>query len=329
MFDQWDAAPPTPREHLLADLRRRMAAVIPGGERVGRPLQESGSAALAPDPDVVQLTDDDPAATGPVAVPPPTAGREVAGRFDPAAFDPATVAPAGDRGAADLVAVDRPDPAALGPVAAPTRREVLPAPAPLAGILPAGGLPRGGVVSLAGGQGTTSLLLTLLAAPAPTWSALVGMPGVGLLAGAEFGVDLDRVVLVPDPGPDVLQVLSILADGMDVIAVAAPPGGFTAPARLRVLAGRLRQRGVVLLVAGAWPGADLVLRTRITGWSGADHGHGRLRDRELSVEVRGRGAAGHPRRTTVLLRSTRSAVQVQPVTVPAAPVQVPVAAQVG
>jgi hypothetical protein len=196
-----------------------------------------------------------------------------------------------------------------GPIAGPA----LTVPAPLAEILPRGGLPRGGVVSLVGDSGSTSLLFSLLAAPSGAWSAVVGMPDLGLLAAVEQGVDLDRLVLIPDPGPDVLQVLSVLADGVDIIA-AVPPKVLP-PARLRILGARLRQSGAVLLVTGAWPGAELVLRSRVENWTGVGRGHGRLRDRELIVEVGGRGAAHRRGAAAMLLSSTRSSV-----TVSAAPV---------
>ena len=195
----------------------------------------------------------------------------------------------------------------------PAGSEVLAAPDPLAEVLPHGGVPRGSVLRLSsaapGGSGTTSLLLTLLAAPRGVWSAVVGMPGLGVLAAAELGVDLDRLGLIPDPGPDVLQVLSVLADGVDVIATAAPAK--VPPARARVLTGRLRQQGAVLLVVGHWPGADLTLTITDVRWSGIGQGHGRLRDREIDVEVGGRRAGGGAR-TTMLLRSTRTGVSVEP-----------------
>jgi hypothetical protein len=191
-------------------------------------------------------------------------------------------------------------------------RQVLAVPAPLAEILPRGGLPRGGVVSLSGESGSLSLLFTLLAAPVNAWSALVGMPDAGLLAAHELGVDLDRLVLIPDPGPEVLQILSVLADGVDLIAVVPPRSANfgAAPARLRVLTARLRQSGAVMLVQGQWPGADLVLESRIESWSGIGEGYGRLRDRELVVEVKGRGAAGRRRSTVMLLKSNRTSVEV-------------------
>jgi len=180
----------------------------------------------------------------------------------------------------------------------------------LSGLFPRGGLPRGGVVSVTGDAGATSLLFALLAGPQRSWSAVVGMPGLGLLAAAELGVDLAKVVLVPDPGPDVVQILSVLADGVELIAVDAPSGALGSAARLRVLTGKLRQHGAVVLVSGSWPGAELVLRTRTLGWTGLGQGHGRLRDREVEVTVTGRGASGRPSRSIITLRSARSAVAV-------------------
>ncbi|MBM9466891.1 hypothetical protein [Nakamurella leprariae] len=198
-------------------------------------------------------------------------------------------------------------------------RPVLPVAGPLGEVLPRGGLPRGGVVTVSGGAtgvGATSLLFTLLAGCAPAaagaWTALVGMPGIGLAAAAEFGLDLDRLVLIPDPGPDLLQVVSILVDGVELVVVHPPPGLRIPPARIRVLTGRLRQHGAVLLVTGAWPGADLTLTASIGEWAGLGQGHGRLRDRELTVQVGGRGLAARGGRTTVLLRGDRDGIRVLP-----------------
>ena len=139
-------------------------------------------------------------------------------------------------------------------------------------------------------------------------AAVVGMPGFGVLAAAEMGVDLDRLGLIPDPGPDVLQVLSVLVDGLDVIATVPP--AILPPARQRVLTGRLRERGAVLLVLGRWPGADLTMTVTEVRWSGIGQGHGRLRDREIDVRVGGR-RAGAGASATLLLRSTRTTVTVE------------------
>lgn len=278
----FDAAREPDRRRVLDDLRRRM-----------------DSLALAPDGPRRWI----PPRTVPAAAPPPAAPLPVvAGKSVPR--ESVLLEPVPGESVPRRSVLTQAD-----PIRDEGRAGVFPVPDPLAAVLPRGGLPRGGVVSVTGAHGSTSLVLSLLAASPGAWSAVVGMPGLGLLAAAEFGVDLDRTVLIPEPGPDLLQVLSVLVDGVDLIVVRPPRGG-VAPARLRVLTGRLRQRGAVLLVTGGWPGADLVLRTRITAWSGVGQGHGRLRDRELTVEVRGRGAAGHPRLATLELRSTRTAVQV-------------------
>ena len=204
------------------------------------------------------------------------------------------------------------------PGSAPETGKVIPVALPLAAALPRGGLAAGSVVSVLG-QGATSLLFALLSGPPDAWSALVGMPGIGLAAAAEFGVDLNRVVVIPEPGPDVLQVLSILVDGVDMIAVALPDSARPSPSRQRVLTGRLRQRGAVLLVMGPWPGADLVLTARWVSWAGLDHGHGRLRDRELMVEVGGRGAAAaRTYRASLLLRAGRTSVEIAAAPAPVA-----------
>jgi hypothetical protein len=198
---------------------------------------------------------------------------------------------------------------------------VLAAPAPIAAMLPAGGVPRGSVVtvssSVPGRSGATSLLLALMAAPPGAWAAAVGLPDLGLLAAAELGVDLSRLGLVPYPGTDLLQVISVLADGVDVIAAASPLDAARGravglpPARRRVLTGRLREGGAVLLVAGRWPGADLALTVREVRWSGIGAGHGRLRDRELDVEIGGRRAgAGTGSVVTLALRAGRDRVTV-------------------
>lgn len=208
-----------------------------------------------------------------------------------------------------------------GPTGFDPEGSVLAVPEPIAALLPAGGVPRGSVVTVGsaapGRSGATSLLLTFMAAQSTAqpgaWIAAVGLPDLGLLAAAELGVDLSRLGLVPDPGPDLLQVISILADGVDVIATVSPlglPGGLP-PAPQRVVTGRLRDGGAVLLVAGRWPGADLAFTVRDVRWSGIGEGFGRLRDREIDVEIGGRRAGRATGAVvTLVLRAGRGAVTV-------------------
>lgn len=312
--DPWQVEPGDERQEILADLRRRITSVATRGDMIGRPLRSDLDIPRPVAPEPVRRAVAVPTSSRTPAGHTPTAAPVVRVRHSTTVLDSTVLDP--------MTVLD------------PSRTSILAVPPPLAAVLPRGGLPKGSVVSLAGGHGVTSLLFSLLAAPENVWSALVGLPEAGLLAAAEFGVDLNRLVLIPEPGPDVLQVLSVLTDGVELIAVAPPRDGFVAPARLRVLTGRLRQRGAILLVMGGWPGADLVLRTRLGSWSGIGQGHGRLRDRELTVEVGGRGAAGRHRSVTMLLQSSRTHVQVSPTTLipvvlPMVPADSPLTAEVG
>ena len=154
-------------------------------------------------------------------------------------------------------AVGAPAPVELRNVARPVSLagertlQVLPA---LESLLPDAGLRRGSTVAVApaepGPFGATSVLLALLAGAsvAGSWCAVVGMPSLGLVAAAELGIALDRLALVPDPGPDWPAVVAALLDGIDVVA-AAPPGPVSAPLAGR-LAARVRQRGSVLVGYG-------------------------------------------------------------------------------
>jgi hypothetical protein len=173
-------------------------------------------------------------------------------------------------------------------------------PAP-AGAVPASRPVRSGTAGRLMSFGATSVLLALLAAAsaAGSWCAVVGMPALGLAAAAELGVALERLVLVPEPGPDWPAVVAALLDGIDVVAVA-PPGPVSAALGSR-LAARARQRGSVLVPYGQWSGADIVLRTPGGGWRGLGGGWGRLARRGLVISRRGRGAAAHPREVTLWL----------------------------
>jgi hypothetical protein len=122
------------------------------------------------------------------------------------------------------------------------------------------------------------------------------MPSLGALAAEEAGISLDRFALVPHPGPDWSAVVAALLDGVDVV-VAAPPGPVATSLTGR-LAARARQRGSVLIAYGRWPGADVTLDSTRSRWKGLDQGRGRLRERELTVVARGRGAATAERRAT-------------------------------
>jgi hypothetical protein len=174
---------------------------------------------------------------------------------------------------------------------------LLPLAPELHALLP--GLRRGGSVAVA--SGTSSLVLALLARASAggAWAAVVGMPGLSGPAAAQAGVVLERLALVPHPGPQWPTVVAALLDGVDVVVVApAEPVTDRVASRL---AARARQRGSVLVPYGRWPGADLTLTATHGRWDGLGAGHGRLRFRELTITARGRGEAARPRQVRVRL----------------------------
>jgi len=164
----------------------------------------------------------------------------------------------------------------------------LPVPQVLAPLFPGGALARGSVVQV---SGSTSLLLALAAAAGSdgAWCALAAMPHVGWRAAAGAGLALDRVAVVPAPGPDAAAVVGALTDGFDVLVVGRCPA--LGERDRRSIAARVRTRGAVLLSTHDWPGAHLVLRTTRSGWEGLGQGWGHLVDQELTVRAAGRGGA--------------------------------------
>lgn len=181
----------------------------------------------------------------------------------------------------------------------------------LTALLPGRGLRRGSTVAVATGSpapyGGTSLVLALLAeaSRSGSWCAVVGVPALGLLAAADIGVALERLALVPHPGPEWATVVAALIDGVDVV-VTAIPGEVTASVASR-LAARARQRGSVLVPYGRWDGADLTLQVVRGMWEGLGQGRGRLRRRELTILARGRGSAARPKEVKVWMSGDGSA----------------------
>lgn len=185
------------------------------------------------------------------------------------------------------------------------RDQRLPVVPELAELLPDGRLPRGTVVGVGGPTGATSLALALAAGPsqAGSWTGAIGLPGLGVVAAAELGIDLARFALVPHPGGQWATVAAALVDALDVVLVRPPARVRLADARR--LAARARERGAVLVVHGAaelWPETpSLRLVAAGVEWDGLGEGFGYLRTRHIEVVVSGRGAASRERRGTARL----------------------------
>jgi hypothetical protein len=202
---------------------------------------------------------------------------------------------------------------------------------PLDAVLPEG-LARGIVVAVGsrpGVAGITSLALTLVARASQdgAWVAVVGAPWLGLVAAAELGVVLDRLVVVDvdgggrsltgnvcqpttrgqrRPRAQLASVVAALVDGFDVVVVGPAVGRRLRQADTRRLAARTRERGGVLVAMGQdLPGGAASVRLEVvaSAWEGLEEGGGRhLRACRATVEATGRGAASRTRRAELVLR---------------------------
>jgi hypothetical protein len=174
----------------------------------------------------------------------------------------------------------------------------------LGSVLP-GGLRRGSTVAVGG---SVSLLLAVLgtASQSGAWCALVGFPRISAEAASEYGVDLTRLAVVPEPGSGWTTAVGALLDAVDVIAVRPPR---LVPGDVRRLTSRARTREAVLISYGDWPGADVRLTATAGEWHGIGDGFGRLRARRVEVSATGRGAAAQPRSATLWLPTDGGGVE--------------------
>ena len=114
------------------------------------------------------------------------------------------------------------------------------------------------------------------------WCGVVGLPELSVEAARQWGVELSRLVLVPDPG-NWLETVATLIEGLDVVLAAAPP---TLPMTAeRRLTARLRSRGSALVVLGPWSNPAARIDVRTIGWQGLGQGYGCLSAQELEVTV--------------------------------------------
>lgn len=212
------------------------------------------------------------------------------------------------RRADGTVAVD------LGRRAAPP----LPVHPALGSVLP-GGLRRGSTVTV---SGSISLLLALLgsASQSGAWCALVGFPLISAQAADEYGVDLSRLAVVPDPGSTPgsgsagkgwSTAVGALLDAVDVVGVRPPR---LVPGDYRRLASRARTKESVLMpyLMGndEWPNADVRLRARSGEWTGIGEGYGRLRARRVEIRAEGKGSAARPRSAELWLPAGNGGLEV-------------------
>lgn len=173
-----------------------------------------------------------------------------------------------------------------------SEQPLLPVDSAFSTLLPDDGLLTGTAYTV---SPSPSLLLALLSAASQKghWCAVVGMPTLGIEAAASFGVDLERLILVPTPGERWLAVVSALAEVVPLIAVH--PGSRVRDAEVSRLSARLRDRGTTLLVAksattGIWPQSEGSIHLSDPHWHGLGEGWGLLEDCTVTVTAQTRRA---------------------------------------
>jgi hypothetical protein len=122
------------------------------------------------------------------------------------------------------------------------------------------------------------------------WCGVVAMPGFAAEGAAGLGCDLDRLVFVPRPGREWVNIAAALIDALPVVVVQ--PVGRVSDAEAARLSARLRQREAVLVACGDWPRADVRLSVTGTEWHGLGRGHGHLTARRADIAVSSRTTVG-------------------------------------
>lgn len=150
----------------------------------------------------------------------------------------------------------------------------------LARILPGGGLQSGGSYAV---HNSATVAMALLAGPSATgaWCSVIGIPDFSVEAAHGLGINLERLILVPDPGAQWLTVTAALVDVVSIVLTRAPE--HLAPTEWARLKARLRQRGAALITLGAWKQSDSTLAVAESAWEGLGSGTGHLRARRLKI----------------------------------------------
>ena len=148
------------------------------------------------------------------------------------------------------------------------------------------------VVHAQPGLGGLSVALSLLseASAKGHWGAVVGVDDPGVVAMADLGVDLRRVLFVPRPRGAWAEAAADLLDGVDLLIVRPPSRASHGAARK--LMDRVRERGTVLIVltepSAPWPlPVDLSFHLTNSRWIMSS----RLDARYVTLRVGGRGDA--------------------------------------
>lgn len=198
-----------------------------------------------------------------------------------------------DRG--DRIAVLRSRMAALGGTEAPAvadPEEILPVPSELGKLLVSGGLARRQAVAV---SDCPALVVEIICSVTARGGqvAVVGWPDLLLAQVSESG-DMDKVIVIPDPGPDPWSVVGVLVEGMDLVIYRGGVQGSekVTPTRARPVLAKLRKGEASLLTVGAHlPGSALVIDAHVESFRGIGAGTGRIQGFDIAVQAKAKDGA--------------------------------------
>lgn len=175
-------------------------------------------------------------------------------------------------------------------------QDFLSVPQELADILPEGGFVRGQLVEMAD---NATFIAQLIAHTSGNngYVAVVGWPTLSLAGIPDSGGNLNRIVVIPQPEEQALNVMTMLAEGMDLI-IYRHTGQQLSLTHTRQLLAKLRStRAVVLAVGLAVPSQVTRIAATISGFRGIGSGSGRIRSVDFTLRAQVKGRRYHGRMT--------------------------------
>lgn len=160
-------------------------------------------------------------------------------------------------------------------------------------LFPEQGLTPGAVYSL---SPHTSVMWALIAEATRNghYVATVGRHHLGFHAAIEYGVDLERLIVVPPIGHQWWSAVAALVDVVSIV-VFSPNGPLPSPSARDTLTARARERGCALMATSSWPGANGQVVVEDAQWEGLGSGHGVLSSHELTLRYTPRHGVGSHR----------------------------------
>ena len=167
-------------------------------------------------------------------------------------------------------------------------QDYLSVPQEFAEILPMGGLLRGELVDMADSAMVVAQLIAHISGNG-SFVAVVGWPSLSLAGVKESGGDLRKIIVIPNPQDQALNIVTMLAEGVDLV-VYRHAGQSLTPSQARPLLAKLRAgRAAVLAVGLDMPTHVVRLAATVSGFRGIGNGSGRIYAVDFTLCCRAKG----------------------------------------